>query len=91
MNEIILEGSKFSCKENLHQELKKKLILPDYYGNNLDALWDCLTSDVVLPINIKWLDFQRSKELLGDYADKTLELFIKASNVLGNDFKISIY
>ena len=26
----------------LHRELKIKFELPDYYGENWDALWDCL-------------------------------------------------
>lgn len=26
----------------LHQALKDGLHLPDYYGMNMDALWDCI-------------------------------------------------
>lgn len=35
-----------------HEALQKGLDLPDYYGKNLDALWDCLTSDVILPCKV---------------------------------------
>ena len=28
---------------DIHEVLKRDLELPDYYGGNLDALWDCLT------------------------------------------------
>jgi ribonuclease inhibitor len=27
----------------IHEVLKRDLELPDYYGGNTDALWDCLT------------------------------------------------
>lgn len=27
---------------NLHEYLKQVFGLPDYYGHNMDALWDCL-------------------------------------------------
>ena len=27
----------------IHEVLKRDLEFPDYYGGNLDALWDCLT------------------------------------------------
>ena len=27
----------------IHEVLKRDLDFPDYYGGNLDALWDCLT------------------------------------------------
>ena len=29
--------------DNPHEYLAEKLDFPDYYGNNLDALYDCLT------------------------------------------------
>ena len=35
-----------------HEALQKGLDLPDYYGKNFDALWDCLTSDVILPFKV---------------------------------------
>ena len=39
---IVLDGKRMGGREELHAELKRKLALPDYYGNNLDALNDCL-------------------------------------------------
>lgn len=38
---IKLEGS--LLKTNPYQYLKEKLNLPEYFGYNLDALYDCLT------------------------------------------------
>ncbi len=32
------------CKEDFHRILAEKLRFPACYGNNLDALYDCLTS-----------------------------------------------
>ncbi len=40
MNEIVLYGEEM--KENPHEYIKEKLDFPDYYGANLDALYDCL-------------------------------------------------
>ena len=39
---IILDGARMGSRAELHAHLKEKLKLPDYYGNNLDALNDCL-------------------------------------------------
>ena len=43
MNNITLKLDKFNTKKELPGYLKKKLKFPDYYGENLDALFDCLT------------------------------------------------
>lgn len=39
---IVLDGNRMTDRAALHDELQKKLALPDYYGRNLDALNDCL-------------------------------------------------
>lgn len=56
-------------KEGLHYLLKKRLDLPDYYGNNLDALWDCLM-EIREETELRFYDFEALKELLEQYADK---------------------
>ena len=43
MNLFILDFSEIKTVLGLHQYLKKVFDLPDYYGNNMDALWDCLS------------------------------------------------
>jgi ribonuclease inhibitor len=43
MRTIYLDAGALNEKEAAHAYLKEQLDLPDYYGNNLDALFDCLT------------------------------------------------
>ena len=40
---IILDSGQLLEPEAAHAYLAEKLMLPDYYGGNLDALYDCLT------------------------------------------------
>ena len=35
---IVLDGKRMTDRAALHAELRQKLALPDYYGNNLDAV-----------------------------------------------------
>ena len=42
MNEIIIDCSTVESKADLHAALASALSFPDHYGNNLDALYDCL-------------------------------------------------
>lgn len=43
MNYFVLDFNDIKSLLGLHQYLKEVFQLPDYYGNNMDALWDCLS------------------------------------------------
>lgn len=38
----VLDARRMRTKEEMHTYLKEALDLPEYYGKNLDALFDCL-------------------------------------------------
>ena len=52
MKSIIIDFSKCKYPLDLHKEIREKLNLPEWYGNNLDALWDMLTGFIETPIKI---------------------------------------
>lgn len=74
---FLLEGSNMLSEYELHIEIKEKLELPIYYGENLDALWDCLTGWIDLPIEVEWKDYDLVEDSLGDYAKKYFNYFKK--------------
>lgn len=41
--QVILDARRMDEKESCHVYLQEMLGLPEYYGGNLDALYDCLT------------------------------------------------
>lgn len=43
MKEITIDCSQITKESQLHQALFEALRLPEWYGHNLDALFDCLT------------------------------------------------
>lgn len=51
MKNVSLDFSCAETREEIHEILKEGMVFPAYYGNNLDALHDCLTDiseDVVV-------------------------------------------
>lgn len=44
MQNVILDCSAISGPEQLHDAFAQALSFPQWYGRNLDALYDCLTS-----------------------------------------------
>ncbi|WP_068613197.1 barstar family protein [Paenibacillus tuaregi] len=75
MHSITLDGSQLHTREELHAALREELELPSHYGNNLDALWDCLTGWVNMPVTIRWVHFEESEKKLGEYSQLVLQLF----------------
>jgi ribonuclease inhibitor len=45
MKVIYLNGKLIKSKADLHSELAAQLSFPDYYGGNLDALYDMLSME----------------------------------------------
>lgn len=71
MRVYVLDGSQMTDRETTHAYLKEVLDLPDYYGNNLDALYDCLTEprpDSTLILR----SAERVREQLGNYGEKLI-------------------
>jgi ribonuclease inhibitor len=68
-----LDGTVLKSKEELHSTISWQLALPDYYGRNLDALWDVL-STWSAPLRIEVTHTDLLKLHLADYVDALLEL-----------------
>ena len=70
--EYFINFSTVTDRASLHGKLKACLGLPDWYGANLDALYDCLTDlgpSVISLAGLRWL------EPLGTYGEKLLQVF----------------
>ncbi len=75
---IELDALKMTGVEETHSYLAKELSFPDYYGKNLDALYDCLTefcsSEFIVINNSKAM-----ADNLGDYSKKLTKVFLDAA------------
>ena len=88
MKEIVLEGEKFVDLTTTHKILKELFDFPDYYGENLDAFWDCITDCAISfaqegNAKIIWKNFEISKNNLGEKADIFLQLIQEATEKYG--------
>lgn len=77
MKVVILDGSTAPTKEALHQHLAQELAFPDWYGGNLDALFDCLT--VVSEEVTITLDEAALTEALRPYAQRVAKVLARAA------------
>ena len=69
MRTVILDGTVICDREGLHDALKARLELPEWYGRNLDALYDCLT-DMRDGVEIQLINRRELDKNLGAYAGR---------------------
>ena len=81
MKNIVIDFTKCKYPMDLHNEISEKLELPEWYGNNLDALWDMLTGFIETPIEITVIYKPENKaaENLKENVLKVIETFKEAS------------
>ncbi|MFA1794733.1 barstar family protein [Bacillus velezensis] len=87
---VIIDGKDITSTEALHRILKDQLDFPDFYGENLNALWDCLTGWIELPLTLVWKNFDISQKELDSDADDVLRILKKAQAELDGEFFIQI-
>ena len=74
MTIFILDGTKMMSRESAYEHIAKICLFPGYFGNNLDALSDCL-SELSKDSVIILMNRDAMLEALGDYGFKILEVF----------------
>lgn len=78
MRICVLDGKEIRDRGKLHDTLASSLELPEWYGRNLDALYDCLT-DTREETKIRILHRDAMIESLGGYA-KALEKVLQEAS-----------
>lgn len=74
MNAII-NGIGLRTEEDFHLEFSRVFSLAPYYGHNLDALWDRLSTDIERPVVIVWMNSAESKKQMGEVFDRIVGVF----------------
>lgn len=88
--ERVLDFSNCKYLGEVHEIIKNVLELPDWYGQNLDALWDSITGLMYVPAEIKIIykpkeiNPELSKEII-----KIINVFKEAENEY-NEISLSV-
>lgn len=76
MKQIHIDCTKMTDRAAAHDCLACALSLPEYYGRNLDALYDCLTEMAGTAVTLENVS---SLDALGVYGDALLQTFRDAA------------
>ena len=80
METIILDGEKMISRREAHDHLAQQLELPEYYGRNLDGLYDLLTEREG-PTRIVIRHGDTLLSWLGDYGQALVQTLLDADKV----------
>ncbi len=56
MKEVFIDFSSLGDMEEFYEELAKRLDLPEFFGNNLDALSDFISGFASLPLHVEFVN-----------------------------------
>ena len=83
MKTIILNGLDIISMSDIHNIFSEELNFPEYYGRNLDALYDCL-SEVTEEVEIVIEEREELSENLGISFDRLCNLLVDISEEYDN-------
>ena len=85
LKKYILDFSECNYLGEIHQRIQTVLELPDWYGQNLDALWDSITGIMYLPAEITIIFQPQTIQALqlSEEVDKIITVFKEAANEFG--------
>ncbi|MDR6919182.1 MULTISPECIES: barstar family protein [Chryseobacterium] len=56
MKTIYIDFTDIGDYEDFYAQLKEKITLPEYFGDNLDALSDVITGELEMPLHIEFVN-----------------------------------
>ncbi|MCI8613616.1 MAG: barstar family protein [Lachnospiraceae bacterium] len=89
MRICIIDGNEIETRDMLHDILSKALDFPEWYGRNLDALYDCLT-DAGEETDLQFWNQDALESHLGSYA-KALVKVVRAAAKENAGIRLEFY
>ncbi|MDX5386420.1 MAG: barstar family protein [Marinobacter sp.] len=71
---VVMNGREILSEADFHNKISEAMNFPSYYGKNLDALWDVLSTDIERPVTLVWENADSSKESMGNSFAKIVDL-----------------
>lgn len=88
MKEVKFDFDRIGTTEDFYAAAISQLNLPAHFGNNLDALWDCVTGDMPLPVAVRFINMSMSQL---ETFDKLITLFEDAADELEESLSFEYY
>ena len=79
METVVLDFTKCKYIGSIHKVIKESLGFPEYYGENLSALWDCLDNYCDYRLHIFIKGFHSLPKEFDEYKYKIWDIFCRVN------------
>ena len=87
MKKYTIDFRKVQYYAEVHRVIKDALDFPDYYGENWDAFWDCITDMVgEEPMHITIIGLDNIERRFSDTAEKMIRILKQAKHWCNNEY-----
>ena len=80
MTKLNLDFSTVKHFSDIHKLIKKAFKFPDFYGENLDALWDCMRDYCEFDLHVIVSGIEHFPDDWKEYISKILDVFNDVHN-----------
>lgn len=71
--DISIDFNHIDTSDHFFDQLKRSLPLPDYFGYNIDALYDLISGDLKMPLQIRFVNMSPKQLKTFDHLISTME------------------
>lgn len=82
--EIRLDGNIILSEQDFYKMTGPKLGFPDYFGNNLDSLWDSMSGHIDPNIILVWDNHSTSKNAFPKTFEEIVKIFEETKEIWSN-------
>ncbi|MGH7026347.1 barstar family protein [Brevundimonas sp.] len=76
--EAHIDGRTIKTTDDFYEAFARIEGVPNWFGRNLDALWDTVTGLLEKPVTLDWRNFQASRDAMGPDFETLIELLLQA-------------
>lgn len=91
-HKVVFDFNEIKSIEDFYSQFQQQFSLPDWFGHNLDALWDMVSAGIELPVmivftqmtSVQRIEFSDIIDVMNDAQDMWEDEFIFALDITKN-------
>ncbi|MET4684373.1 barstar family protein [Brevundimonas faecalis] len=88
--EVVFDGRRIRSRDDFYAEIERIEGVPDWFGRNLDALFDLVLAVLPGPLTIRWTHAEASAEAMGADFGVVVGVLRDAEGESKSEFKLRL-